>query len=363
MSTNSTVSGVDISEMTNTLFEMTDDLVFFLDKECNIIVANSSVLEKTGYNLEELKGKKIYDLFSSNFQVKKGKFCSSIYKTGYLKQEIEFSNKDKSTFYAESVNYLVVDENGETKHIISINRDVTEQKLAEEALQDSETRCRELFDNMSGGVAIYEAINDGEDFIFKDFNKAGEHIEQINKEELIGRKITEAFPMIKEFGLFDVLKRVWETGEPESHPITFYQDKRIAGWRDNYVYKLPSGEIVSVYDDITEQKLAEEELRLKDQAIESSINAIAIGDFKGKLTYINLAFLEMWGFSDKTEVLGRHILEFWQDPTDAEEVIGKLQTQNRWIGELVAKKKDGTLFNVQLLANMVFNEEGVPINM
>ena len=63
MSTDSTVSGLDISEMTNTLFELTDGLVFFLDKECNIIVANSAVLKRTGYNLEELIGKKFFDLF------------------------------------------------------------------------------------------------------------------------------------------------------------------------------------------------------------------------------------------------------------------------------------------------------------
>jgi len=40
-------------------------------------------------------------------------------------------------------------------------------------------------------------------------------------------------------------------GEPAHHPITFYQDQRIQGWRENYVYRLPSGEIAVVYEDIT----------------------------------------------------------------------------------------------------------------
>jgi len=103
--------------------------------------------------------------------------------------------------------------------------------------------------------------------------------------------------------------------------------------------------------------------KIKDLAIETSINAIAIGDLEGNLVYINHAFLKMWEFSDKTEVLGRHILEFWHNPSDVDKVIRALQTQSNWLGELIVKKKDGTLFDVLLSASMVFDEEGVPINM
>ena len=103
--------------------------------------------------------------------------------------------------------------------------------------------------------------------------------------------------------------------------------------------------------------------KIKDLAIETSINAIAIGDLEGNLVYINLAFLKMWEFSDKTEVLGKHILEFWHNPSDVDKVIRALQTKSFWLGELVVKKKDGTLIDVQLSANMVFDDEGVPINM
>ncbi|MBY9001277.1 MAG: PAS domain S-box protein [Candidatus Heimdallarchaeota archaeon] len=58
MSTNGKISGLNPTEMTNAFFDITDDLVFFLDKEFKIILANSSVLEITGYNFDELKEKK-----------------------------------------------------------------------------------------------------------------------------------------------------------------------------------------------------------------------------------------------------------------------------------------------------------------
>ena len=43
------------------------------------------------------------------------------------------------------------------------------RRQAERKLKLSEVKFRELFDNMSSGVAVYEARNDGQDFVFVDF--------------------------------------------------------------------------------------------------------------------------------------------------------------------------------------------------
>ncbi len=146
------------------------------------------------------------------------------------------------------------------------------QQHTEDGLKEYQAKFKALFDNVSSGVAIYEARNDGEDFVFVDFNAAAEEIEQIKKEELIGKSVAEVFPGVKEFGLFDVFRRVYKTGTPEHHPISIYKDERIAGWRENYVYRLPSGQIVAVYDDVSARKRSELMTRMTDQCFRAIAN-------------------------------------------------------------------------------------------
>lgn len=147
------------------------------------------------------------------------------------------------------------------RHLVESFIDLSEIKRTEDALAASEIRFRELFNHMSSGVAVYEARNEGRDFILVDFNSAAEQIEKIQKKDIIGKNVLEVFPGIRDFGLYDVLQQVWKTGIPARHPVTMYEDDRISGWRGNYVCRLPSGEIVAIYDDITEQKKAAEELQ------------------------------------------------------------------------------------------------------
>ena len=133
-------------------------------------------------------------------------------------------------------------------------KDIAEDK---QAAQENENRFRELFNRMSSGVIIYEAKGNGRDFIIKNINPAVEKIEKIKKEDILGKSVLKVFPAVKDFGLFKVFQEVWKTGKPQHHPLSLYQDQRITGWRENYIYRLPSGEIVAVYDDITDRKNAE----------------------------------------------------------------------------------------------------------
>lgn len=136
----------------------------------------------------------------------------------------------------------------------------TQVKEQTRELEESESRLKELFENLSSGVAIYHASVDGNDFFISAFNNAAERIDKVKRKDLIGKNVVDAFPGVTEFGLLEVLRRVWKSGEAEHYPITFYRNGRVAGWRENYVYKLPNGEVVAIYDDVTKAKQLEEQM-------------------------------------------------------------------------------------------------------
>jgi len=152
-----------------------------------------------------------------------------------------------------------------------------ERRMAERMVFTSEVKYRQLFENMQSGVAIYEAVNNGEDFIVKDFNKAAERIDKIARDEVVGESVLKVFPGVKEFGLFEIFQKVFRTGVPEYFPLFQYKDSRISGWRESYVYKLPSGEVISIYDDVTSRKTAEDELKKAEETYRALVDNITIG--------------------------------------------------------------------------------------
>jgi two-component sensor histidine kinase len=125
-------------------------------------------------------------------------------------------------------------------------------------LPDAPQLHRQIFEQVSSGVVIYRAVDDGDDFLIVDVNPAVEKIEQVSWKDVAGRRVTEVFPGVTDFGLLDVFRRVWRSGTLEHHPLGRYLDARITGWRDNRVFRLPGGDVVAVYDDRTREVEAEE---------------------------------------------------------------------------------------------------------
>ena len=154
-----------------------------------------------------------------------------------------------------------------------LKNELENRKIGEQKLRESETRYRELFNNMRSAVAIYTVKDKGEKFIFEDLNKAMELIEKINKVDVVGKEIKECFSTALQMGLLKVMKQVWETGIPQHLGPIFYEDHKVKGWRDNYyIYKLSQEQIVVMYDDISErieyQKIINENERLICETLE-----------------------------------------------------------------------------------------------
>ncbi|MGC1518241.1 MAG: response regulator, partial [Azonexus sp.] len=127
------------------------------------------------------------------------------------------------------------------------------EKAQRAQLREVEDHYHQLFENLSSGVMIFQPDASGEGFVIKAANRAVERIEQLRLADLIGRNVEEIFPNVRAFGLLDVLKRVWGSGETEHFPPTLYADSRITSWRECYVYRFGSNEVVAVYEDVSER--------------------------------------------------------------------------------------------------------------
>ena len=172
---------------------------------------------------------------------------------------------------------------------------------------------QDIFKNIPEAVAVYEAIDGGKDFIIKFFNRSAEKIEKVKASKIIDKKITDIFPSVKKFGILKILSRVWKTGKPERFPLGFYKDKRIAGWRDNFIFKLPSGELVAIYTDETKVKQFEESLRESEESsrqnkeklsitLKSIGDAVIATDITGRITLLNFEAQKLTKWTEKGAV-------------------------------------------------------------
>ena len=109
---------------------------------------------------------------------------------------------------------------------------------------------------------------------------------------------------------------------------------------------------VATIDDITARRQAEDDLAARDKAIDSSPIAVSMAGFDGQLTYVNQAFLKLWGYGDTSEVLGRHMSSFWQDPTATKGIIESLKQNGMWVGERVGIRSDGEHRTIQTSATL-----------
>jgi len=194
--------------------------------------------------------------------------------------------------------------------VLMVNRRLlADVKAQETALRESEIRFRGLFNFMSSGVAVYEAVDNGGDFIIRDFNPAAERIEKISRKDIVGKRVSEAFTGVKTFGVFEVFQRVWQTGKPEYFPTNIYKDERDPGsWRESWVFKLPTGEIVAMYNDITERKQLEEAVIESEERyrtiLDQMYDVYYEVDLAGNFTFLNEATCRKLGYS-QAELIGK----------------------------------------------------------
>ncbi|MCK7578787.1 MAG: PAS domain-containing protein [Chromatiales bacterium] len=73
-------------------------------------------------------------------------------------------------------------------------------KYAKQALEAEKERFRGIFEQTGSGVAVYQPVDGGGDFIFTDYNAAAERMDQTMRQDVIGRRLTGVFSRSRRYG-------------------------------------------------------------------------------------------------------------------------------------------------------------------
>jgi PAS domain S-box-containing protein len=156
-------------------------------------------------------------------------------------------------------------------------------------------------------------------------------------------------------------------GEPYDIEHRIIIDKEVKWVRERAELEFDSkGELKGGFgtvQDITERKLIENELRVKDLAVTSAASGIAIADMDGIVTYVNLACLSMWDYEQEEEVIGKPAIDFFADKKEFGVALKAVLKEGVWQSEGKARRRDGSTFDVQILANLVTDADGEPCCM
>ena len=125
--------------------------------------------------------------------------------------------------------------------------------------------------------------------------------------------------------------------------------------------KLPDKQFVCTIVDITDSKKAKEALLIKDHAISSSINAIAILDLDFNITYVNQSLLKMMECDREQDLLKKNSCKFFDSEQVFDEIRERLPKKGSWFGEITLIKFNKSPFFVLIWMNMVKDETGKPI--
>ena len=235
--------------------------------------------------------------------------------------ELEEYCKDGSTVWVELTASFLRDNNFKPTDILTVTRDITDRKKAEETLKESEKKYRLLADNVNDVIFVLD-MNLKYTYISPSVKiMRGYEPEEVLKQQSIEQTLTPSSMDLAMKTLSDVmeLEKIKHQDITESRTLqlemrrkdgsTVWTEVKFSFIRDEN--QRPVG-ILGITRDITERKKAEDKLRFEEQRfralVEHSSDIIAILTLEGIVTYINPAIERVLGYKVE-ERIGANTLE------------------------------------------------------
>lgn len=230
------------------------------------LAANQSFAELFGLLPEDIIGKSDFNLFpeiAPMLAAVDAKILSS--GSPVFDDYIVEGNQGKQ--YLKIIKTPVADlKTGKNVGVLCSITDTSKVRQVETALRASENRFSSLIQHMTQGVIVYTFEENENLFIVKSMNPAAAQMNNVTPQEIIGQNVLDVLPDFKNTELFFSLQKAWKTGNPEFLPAILCGSQENS-WREYRIYKLPSGEMVTISEDNTQRMFALFEMLEKEQLL------------------------------------------------------------------------------------------------
>ncbi|MGD0231236.1 MAG: PAS domain S-box protein [Syntrophorhabdales bacterium] len=226
------------------------DIILFVRRaDGRIVEANDAAVKAYGYSREELLFLEIYNLRGPKGYPVTDAQMDVADSSGIL-FETEHRRKDGTTFPVE-VSSRGVSIGGE-RILLSVVRDITERKQAEEALRENRVRLESVLDSITDRYLAYD-----HDWRLLEVNREAEQLLGRKASEVVGRSLFDFYPGAEESELFQHYRRAVAGGKP----VHFESRSPVSGeWHEIHAY--PQPDRLEIYArNINGRKEAEEALR------------------------------------------------------------------------------------------------------
>lgn len=336
--------------------------IFLINKEGKIIFTNQALSEMLDYDDDELIGKNVSDLVNEDYRYVINKLLLSSKSSAVRNLEIELKGKYGEMIYAYfAVSRMEIEDDDQMAFLISVV-DITSLKKAESELKKLDFQLQERVKELHGL------------FLLEDLNRKTEDVEvffQTFVEKIVPSSLSFPKEMVVSVRIDDKEfhnKTAVDVKNTVNEPIIINERKAgllsVGYISDSYGISDYESQLIRQFAErigtIMESRMIEEALKLKSSAIETSISAFIFLDMKGKLTYVNKAFLNLWGFESQSEVYGRPVHHFFGLRIPYDDIFKRMKKDGFWQGELTAMKKEGAFFSVHVSANLMMGSDGKP---
>jgi PAS domain S-box-containing protein len=251
--------------------------------------------------------------------------------------------------------------NYENDKIVSVSgcfQDITERKLADEALINSENKFRAIFDRHSAAIAIIEP-----DTTISMVNEAYCKLSGYTEQEVVGMSWTKQITPddIERLKEYNRRRLTNPNDAPHEYEFSFYNKKGEIKYAMMSVGMIFSNKkIIASFIDVTQRKQAEEAMRESENKfrnlVETTSDIIWETNTNGVFTYISPQVENILGYKPK-EIMGHSPFDFM--PTDEAKKIKKISDEI-----VISEKSYNGLININLTKDgrhIIFETSGVPI--